>query len=257
MVRRRIVFGAAVVLVILIVLLINGCLKSEKQQSLKDYNHHVSEIGREFEQQVSKPFFTALSGASGKTAIDVQTQVNQLRLEAEKLYNTAHGLSTPGEMTAAQRAMLMAAGMRVEGLTKIAALLPTALGGQGGEAMSKIAGDMEVFLASDVIWSQRVAPLIQEALKSGGVHEGDPGEPLPAEPRLARNEHRHLAPDRPRQHQLVLVGDAGHARQLAHRRGRRHDHARSRNRRSTTSPAARARPSRRRSKTRAATRRRT
>ena len=57
MVRRRIAAGAAVVLLIIIVLIINGCLKSQKQQSLKDYNHAVSEIARESDSQVSKPFF--------------------------------------------------------------------------------------------------------------------------------------------------------------------------------------------------------
>jgi hypothetical protein len=51
----------------------------------------------------------------------------------------------------------------------VAALVPTALGGQGKQAVAKIAGDMEIFLASDVLYSQRVAPLIQQSLDSGGV----------------------------------------------------------------------------------------
>src|ERR1700736_4498971 len=37
MVRRRAAVGIAVVLVIVIALVINGCLKSEAQQSLKEY----------------------------------------------------------------------------------------------------------------------------------------------------------------------------------------------------------------------------
>jgi hypothetical protein len=74
-------------------------------------------------------------------------------------------------MTSAQRALLMAMNFRVEGVTKIAALLPTALGGQGKQASTAIAGDMEIFLASDVIYSQRVVPLIQQALTADGIHE--------------------------------------------------------------------------------------
>jgi hypothetical protein len=175
MVRRRVAAGAAVVLLIIIVLVINGCLKSQKQQSLKDYNHAVGEIARESESQVSKPFFTALSGAGGKSAIDVQVQVNQLRVEMQKLASRAKGLSVPGEMTGAQRDLLLALNFRVEGITKIAALLPAALGGQGKQASPKIAGDMEVFLTSDVIYSQRTAPLIQEALTSNGIHSGTAG----------------------------------------------------------------------------------
>jgi len=169
MVRRRVAAGAAVVLLIIIVLIINGCLKSQKQQSLKDYNHSVSEIARESDTQVSKPLFTALSGAAGKSAIDVQVQVNQLRVEAQKLASRAKELSVPGEMKGAQQNLLSAMNFRVEGITKIAALLPAALGGQGKQVDPKIAGNMEIFLASDVIYSQRVAPLIQESLRSNGI----------------------------------------------------------------------------------------
>jgi hypothetical protein len=171
MVRRRFAAGGAVVLLILIVLLINGCLKSQKQQSLKDYNHHVGEIAQEFDSQVATPLFTALAGAAGKSALDVEVQINQLRMEAEKLAGRAKELSVPGEMTSAQRNLLLALDLRVEGITKIAALLPSALGGQSAQVGPKIAGDMETFLASDVIYSQRVAPLIQQTLDSAGIQE--------------------------------------------------------------------------------------
>jgi hypothetical protein len=72
-------------------------------------------------------------------------------------------------MTAAQRNFLLSMDMRVEGLSKIANLVRTALGSKSPQATGSIAGAMEVFLASDVIYSQRVVPLIQEALASGGV----------------------------------------------------------------------------------------
>jgi hypothetical protein len=171
MVRRRVLAGVALVLVIVIVLIINGCLKSEKSQELKNYNHAVSTIAQESDSQVTGPLFTALSGASGKSAIEVSVQVDQLRILAQNLATKAHALNTPGEMTGAQRALLMALNLRVEALTKIAALIPTALGGQGKQASTTIAGDMEIFLASDVLYSQRVAPLIQQALAGNGIHE--------------------------------------------------------------------------------------
>jgi hypothetical protein len=171
MMRRRFAAGGAVVLLIIIVLLINGCLKSQKQQSLKDYNRHVGEIAQEFDAQVGKPLFSALAGAGGKSALDVQVQVNNLLGEAQKLTAKAKALSVPGEMTSAQRDLLLMSDLRVEGITKIAALLPSALGGQSKQAGPKVAGDMETFLASDVIYSQRVAPLIQQALKANSIHE--------------------------------------------------------------------------------------
>jgi hypothetical protein len=170
MVRRRVAAGGALLLVIVIVLIINGCLKSEKTQELKNYNHAVSVIAQESNTQVSTPLFAALSGAPGKSALDVEVQVDQLRIEAQNIATKTHNLSTPGAMTSAQRALLMTMNFRVEGITKIAGLLPTALGGQGQQASALIAGDMEIFLASDVIYSQRVVPLIQEALAADGVH---------------------------------------------------------------------------------------
>lgn len=176
MMRRRVAAGAAVVILILVVLLINGCLKSQKQQSLKDYNHHVGEIASEFETQVATPLFTALAGASGKSALDVQVQVNQLGVEARKLTSRAKELSVPGEMADAQRDLLLALDLRVEGIAKVAALLPSALGGQNKSVVSKIAGDMETFLASDVIYSQRVAPLIQQTLAANGIQETTRGQ---------------------------------------------------------------------------------
>lgn len=169
MVRRRIAAGVGVALLIVIVLLVNGCLKRGKQQALESYNRNVNQIGRASESQVARPLFTTLSGASAKSALDVEVQVDQLRRQAQELAERAKGLSVPSEMTAAQRNLLLALDMRVEGAAKVAGLVREALGGQAQQASSKIAGDMEIFLASDVIYSQRVMPLIQQALTGGGV----------------------------------------------------------------------------------------
>jgi hypothetical protein len=169
MVRRRIAAGVGVVLLIAIVLIVNGCLKSQKQQELKNYNRNVSQLARESDEQVARPFFTALTSASGKSALDVEVQIDQLRVQAQSIATRAKGLTVPGDMDAAQRALLLALDLRVEGVTKIAALLRTALGGQAKQASTLLAGDMEIFLASDVLYSQRVAPLIQQTLVADGV----------------------------------------------------------------------------------------
>jgi hypothetical protein len=171
MVRRRIAAGVAVVLLIIVVLLINGCVKSQKQQSLKDYNREVSQLAQESDANIARPLFTALAGAGGKSALQVEEQVDQLRIGAQTIASHAKKLKVPGEMAGAQRALLLALDFRVEAMTKIAALVPTALGGQGKQASTQIAGDMELFLASDVIYSQRVAPLIQQTLGENNIHE--------------------------------------------------------------------------------------
>jgi hypothetical protein len=169
MVRRRIAAAVGVVLLIVIVLVVNGCLKRGKQQALESYNQNVNQIAQASQTQVARPFFATIAGANGKSALDVGEQVDQLRRQAQEQAERAENLSVPSQMTDAQRNLLLALHMRVEGLTKIASLVREALGGQAQQATTTIAGDMEIFLASDVIYSQRVLPLIQQTLADSGI----------------------------------------------------------------------------------------
>jgi hypothetical protein len=170
MVRRRVAAGVAVVLLILIVLLINGCLKGQKSEALKDYNREVSTVAQEFDEHVSKPLFEALTNASSKSALNVEVQVGQLRVQAQNLAAHVKALKTPGEMSGAQSNLELAFDLRSEALAKVAGLVPTALGGQGKQAIAQISGALEIFLASDVLYSQRAVPLIQQALGDDGIH---------------------------------------------------------------------------------------
>ncbi len=169
MVRRRVAAGVGVVLLIVVVLVINGCLKNQQKQSLETYNRDVSRIAQESEQQVSKPFFSELTDANSKSALDVENQLDQLHIQAQSQASAAKGLSVPGAMTGAQRDLLLALDFRAEGIAKVASLVRTALGGKAKQASTQIAGDMEIFLASDVIYSERVAPLIQQTLAANGI----------------------------------------------------------------------------------------
>jgi uncharacterized repeat protein (TIGR01451 family) len=175
MVRRRVAAGVAVVVLIIIVLVVNGCLKSQKKQSLETYNRNVSQLAGEFDSQVATPLFSALTDATSKSAIDVEEKVNDLRILAQELSSKATHLDVPGEMASAQKDLLLSFDLRVEGMTKLAALVPTAIGGQSNDSAAKIAGAMETFLASDVVYSQRVAPLIHQALSANGIQASTQG----------------------------------------------------------------------------------
>jgi hypothetical protein len=174
MVRRRVAAGVAVVLLIAIVIGINACLKSEKHEELKNYNNAVGELAESFATNVSKPLFSTLSGAGGQSALKVEVQIDQLRIQAQATATRARGLGTPGDMAAAQRNLALTYDLRSEALAKIAALAPAALGGQDTQALTKLAGDMELLLASDVVCSQRVAPLISQTLAADGVEGVSP-----------------------------------------------------------------------------------
>jgi len=103
MMRRRVAAGVGVVLLIVIILIVNGCLKSEKQQALKDYNRSAGQIAHESDENVTRPLFSALFGAGGKSALNVEVQIDQLRIQAQSLASRAKALSVPSELAAAQR----------------------------------------------------------------------------------------------------------------------------------------------------------
>lgn len=167
--RRRVAVGVGVVLLIVIALLIDSALKSGRESALRQYNSQVGELVQESDARVAHPLFETLAGASGKSPLDVENDVNGLREAAQEQAAHAKRLSVPSEMQEAQRNLLLALNLRAEGLTKIADQIRTALGGHGKQASTYVAGAMEMFLTSDVVYSQRVAPLVQQALSADNV----------------------------------------------------------------------------------------
>jgi len=175
-VRRAIGLGGALVLLVLLVLGVNGCVNSQKLDALKSYSHSVGQIAQDSDQSVARPLFSDLSGANGKSPLDVSVQINQLKLRAQAEAKQARGLDVPGDLAGAQRNLLLSLDLRGEALQHVADQVTSALGGQSaGDAVARIAGEMEALLASDVIYSQRVVPLVAQALDDNGVHGQGPG----------------------------------------------------------------------------------
>ena len=176
--RTRQLIAAAVGIVVLLVIIfgVKGCLDSRAEGALKDYNRNVSAIVNDSDNQVSKPFFDLLEGGGATTDAatggnNLQVQVNQIRLAAEEDSKRAAELSVPSQMRSAQQNLELTLHLREEAVTRVAELLPKAQGtGQGAEtAIDEIAGEMQAFLASDVVYSQRTAPLIKQTLDDNGI----------------------------------------------------------------------------------------
>ena len=75
-------------------------------------------------------------------------------------------------MKGAQQSLLMALEFRRDGLGFIAEKIRTALGDEGeaaNDAITQIAGQMQAFLASDVLYQARTAPLIKAALDDAEI----------------------------------------------------------------------------------------
>ena len=172
-VRQAVAAGVGLLLVLLLFFGIRGCVNSRQERALKDYNRDVTAVISDSNDQVSKPFFDLLSG--GGKASDLQVQVNQLRLVADEDARRAEGFKVPGEMKRAQNALTQVLNFRAEALEKIAKELPAAQSRGNGSAASsergvrRIAGEMQRFLASDVVYSQRVIPYIKQALDDAEI----------------------------------------------------------------------------------------
>ncbi len=167
--RQAVALGIGVLVLILLIFGVKGCLDSRKERALKDYNRNVAAIVSDSDQ-AAKSFFQLLGG--GTTAgKDLQVQVNQVRLTAEEDAKRGQSLDVPGTMRSAQQNLMLVLNLRAQALTTIAEKLATAQGrgAQAEAATSEIAGQMQAFLASDVVYSQRTAPLIKQALDEAGV----------------------------------------------------------------------------------------
>ncbi len=181
LVRRLVAAGAVVLVVVLLVVLIKGCVDNGRMTALKGYNNHVRSLVAQSKNELTKPFFQALGGASGGQSTQVQETINQLTSVADEEISQAQGFDTPDAMKQAQSDLLLALSLRRDGIARVADDIQTALGGSAGsgDAVDKIAAQMQAFNAADVIYSQRVAPLILKGLKDNGIsasYDGTAGE---------------------------------------------------------------------------------
>jgi hypothetical protein len=171
LIRRLVALGGGILFLILAVVAINGCLDARKENALKDYNRELASIVRESDQQVAQPFFD-LMNEGGRSAQDLQSAISGYRVTAEQQLDQARKLDVPGEMANAQESALIALELRANALGGIAQRIRPALGDQGeqaDQAIAGIAGQMQNFLASDVLWQGRVVPLVKAALDDAEI----------------------------------------------------------------------------------------
>jgi len=168
--RQIVALGIALLVFILLAIGVNSCRNSAKENGLKDYNRNVTAVIKDSDAQVGAPFFGLLNNAQRQSS-DLRLQVNQLRAQADDDLKRAKAFDVPGDMTAAQRNLELVLGLRAEALRRIAEQIPAALGRgpASTQAIANVSAQMQAFLASDVVYSQRVAPLIRDGLDNAGV----------------------------------------------------------------------------------------
>jgi hypothetical protein len=154
---------------ILLVLGIKGCLNARTDRAFRSYAADVNAIVQE-SNNLATNLFTSLSKPRNAEALDVQNEVNALATDAEQLVQRAKDTSHPGELSGAHGWVVTTLELRRDALKKIAQEIPTALGQRGRKpAIDSIAGQMQAFLASDVIYSQKAIPELERQFRKRGV----------------------------------------------------------------------------------------
>jgi CARDB len=154
------------------VLGVRGCLNAQKHQALSNYARDVTQIVDET-QQTSKSFFGKMTDPGGLSVTEFVAQVEGDRSAMDNYVSRIDGLDAPGDMGGAQTALKLVYELRGAAMTKIAEKMSTALGESGSkQATEAIAEQMQVLLASDVLYREVSKPEIDGVLANNGI-EGD------------------------------------------------------------------------------------
>jgi hypothetical protein len=173
MVRRAVGAGVVVLLLILIVLGIRGCLNARKERGFENYVSDLNAIAAQ-SKQLSTDFFNRLNDPGNLSPLSFEAEIKADRGTADSLASRVDGLNTPDELKSAQNELSLAFQLRRDALTGIADNISTALGSQGRpQAINAIAGYMQYFLASDVLY-QRARAQIEAVLQDQGIDEKAP-----------------------------------------------------------------------------------
>jgi hypothetical protein len=164
-VRRAVAVVAIIIAIVLIVLGVHSCQVSATNNALKDYNNSVNALMQE-SNATGADLFRVLSGGGGAgNAMALQQQVNATRAQADSQLAKAANLSVPDQVKAAQANLVLLLRMRADGLRNIAGQIEAALNSATSkQAVDTIAAEMARFYASDVLYHDYTAPLINTAL---------------------------------------------------------------------------------------------
>ena len=171
-IRRGVAAGAGLLIFILLIVAVHSCQVSSRKNGLRTWNREAGTLIEQSDSDVGRQFFDTMKQGASQSPEDLQSQISSLRVQAETQLQRARKLDTPSQLTAAQQSLLIALELRRDGLDYVAQHISTALGNEGGvadQAIQDISGQMQGFLASDVLIMARVTPLVRQTLKDNDV----------------------------------------------------------------------------------------
>jgi hypothetical protein len=171
MVRRAVAVGVGLVVLILLILLVKGCRDSARKQAFRDYFRSVDGLVQQSNQE-SRALFGLLTRPGTQSAVELGTNVNGYRGEAAQLVQRAKDLDHPDELNGAHMYLVATLELRRDGIAGIADELRTALADDGQEdATNRIAVYMRNFLASDVLYTEKVVPGLRRPAEKEQVED--------------------------------------------------------------------------------------
>ena len=159
-------------MLVLLFLGIRGCQASQKEQGFKDYVRDAGELVAESDQQSTALF--ELLGDPGNSEVDFTSNLNGAKVQAEQLVDRANDTDVPDQLKGAHENLVETLEFRRDGLDGIAREVAAAGGDDGGDTNERIAAQMQFFLTSDVIYSQRFLPKLL-----GTIEEEDLDQDVP------------------------------------------------------------------------------
>jgi hypothetical protein len=163
--------GGGLLILVLLIVGINGCLGARKDRAYRDYAADVRALVEESDGQSDK-LFELLTRPGGADALDIQNEINSQSTAAEQLVERAKNTDHPDELNGAQRWLVTTLEFRRDALNRIAQRIPAAFADRGQRpAIEAIAGQMQAFLGSDVIYSQRALPDLQQEFAARDLNE--------------------------------------------------------------------------------------
>jgi hypothetical protein len=168
-VRIGLFVAGVIILIIILTLVIQGCRRSQLEDSYKSYMGDVTTIvtdsGKEGDalQQV-------LVNANGAKAQELQVQVRDLSAKAQGLVGQAEALAPPDSLSAPNQSLVTALQYRVTGLKALAESLPSVVDSKNrAYSSATLASAMQRFLASDVIYQDSFVGPAKRALADADV----------------------------------------------------------------------------------------
>lgn len=169
--RARLVLAIvfAIILALVVLLVVRDCQRSQLESSYTDYLNNVAQIVQTSADQ-GRELREVLSNTEGLTPPQLRERVTAINTQAQELVVQAEDLGPPGALSQSQASLVTLLQYRINGLTNLAANLPTLLQAQEENfTAGGIAQQMQRFLASDVIYEDSFAAPARAAMEKDDI----------------------------------------------------------------------------------------